>query len=373
MTKLLTICIPTYKRPITLRRCIISVVEQIQRFGLEEQVMVYVTNDASPDNTAQVLDEFKSLNCFRHVNREKNLGMSANIKCMLEEALLESTFQLIITDDDYLQPDILDAVVKFLKVQLVANPDVPLIWTPRYSYTEDGKLYCVACNPFDEDTLIPPSIRNAGRYMYNGFVLSGLIVKAGDIDFSLWNEHLENAYFPVIFSGDLISRKPSLFWNMNIVHHSVLNECHWERWGQSEAEITLRLFIDFINVFVVIGGRIKPALQAPLFYASAFPSVLLMTNSLLISSGGFYRLSVSESAALLSIDRVSFSKVELPAKILFFVAAIRIVTKCSINAAKYKILSFISIDQSKRERRQEAFLQYRQRLANAAFLMRWAR
>jgi len=373
MTKLLTICIPTYKRPITLCRCIISVVEQIQHYGLEEQVRIYVTNDASPDNTAQVLEEFESLNFYKHVNREKNLGMSANIKCMLEEALLESTFQLIITDDDYLQPDILDAVVEFLKVQLVANPDVPLIWTPRYSYTEDGKLHGVVCNPFDEDTLIPPSIRNAGRYMFNGFVLSGLIVKAGDIDFSLWNKHLESAYFPVIFSGDLISRRHSLFWNMNIVHHSVLNECHWESWGQSEAEITLRLFIDFINAFVVIGGRIKSAFQAIPFYVSVFPSVLQMMNSLLISSGGFYRLSVSESAALLNVGRVSFSKVELPAKILFFVAVIKIVTKYSINAAKYKILSFISIDQSKREGRQEVHLQYRQWLANAAFLMRWAR
>ena len=355
-----------------MRRCIISVVEQIQRYGLEEQVRVYVTNDASPDNTAQVLDEFKSLNFFKHVNREKNLGMSANIKCMLEEALLESTFQLIITDDDYLQPDTLDSIVKYLAGQLIANPDVPLIWTPRYSYTEDGKLYCVVCKPFKEDTLIPPSIRNAGRYMYNGFVLSGLIVKAVDIDFSLWNEHLENAYFPVIFSGDLISRKPSMFWNMNIAHHSVLNECHWERWGQSDAEITLRLFIDFVNAFVVIGRRIKPRCK-PSFLCIHVPKCIRDVNSLLISSGGFYRLTFSESAALLNMDRVSFSKVELPARILLFVAVIRIVSECLFNAAILKLLLVVSVDRSKRERRQKAFSLCRQRLANIGFFMRWIR
>ncbi len=373
MKKLLTICIPTYKRPDTLRRCIISISEQIQHYGLEKQVQIYVTNDASPDNTAQVLEEFNSLNCFKHVNREKNLGMSANIKCMLEEALPESTFQLIITDDDYLQPSILEAVVGFLAVQLVANPDVPLIWTPRYSYTEDGKLHCVVCRSFERDTLISPSPGNAGLYMFNGFVLSGLIVKAKDIDYSLWNGHLENGYFPVIFSGELMLRKSCLFWDQNIVHHTVLNKCHWENWGQSDAEITLKLFIDFMNAYVVIGRRIKPSLQAAIFYVSTFPSVFKMINSLLISSGGFHCLSVGESAVLLSMDRVSFSKIELPAKILFFVAAIRIVTSCSVIAAIHKIFSFISIDRTKKERQQEAYLQYRQRLTNATFLMRWVR
>lgn len=373
MTKLLTICIPTYKRPITLRRCIISVEEQIQRFGLEEQVQIYVTNDASPDNTAQVLEEFKSVACFKHVNREKNLGMSANIKCMLEETLLESTFQLIITDDDYLQPNILDSVVEFLTAQLAASPDVPFIWTPRYSYTEDGKLHCVVCRPFQRDTLIPSSSRNTGRYMSNGFILSGLIVKAREIDFYLWNDYLENAYFPIIFSGDLILRKHSFFWDMNIVHHTVLNECHWDRWGQSKAEIKLRLFIDFMNAYVVIGRKIKPPFQASLFYVSAFPSVFEMINSILIWSGAFYRLNDRESATLLKIDRVSFSKVELPAKIILFVAAIRIVSECSFNMAKYKILSSITFDRTKKDRRQAAFMQFRRWLSNTLFLMHWTR
>lgn len=373
MTKLLTICIPTYKRPITLRRCINSVLDQIQRFGLEKQVHIYVTNDASPDNTAQILDEFKSLNCFSHVNREKNLGMSANIKCMLEEALPESVFQLIITDDDYLQPDTLGPMVNFLTALNAENPDVPIIWTPRYSYTDDGKPHGVVCRPHQEDTLIPPSIRNAGRYMYNGFVLSGLIVKSSEIDFTLWNENLENAYFPVIFSGDLIFKRPSFFWDMNLIHHSVLNECHWERWGQSEPEIALRLFIDFINAYVVIGRRIKSAFQTVIFYASAFPSTLGMINNLLIATGWFFRLNSSESAALLNIDRVSFSKVEPPARIILLVATIRIVSACLFNAAKYKILSFNTIGRYKRKARQEVFVQYRQRLANAAFLVRWAR
>lgn len=370
--KLLTICIPTYKRPTTLLRCINSAAEQIKRFGLEEKVEIYVANDASPDNTADVLDEFRSMKCLRRVDRGSNLGMSANIKCMLEETMMQSTYQLIITDDDYLQPGVLKSTIEFLTTQFVANPNVSLIWTPRYSYTEDGEFHGVVCNPFSEDMLIPPSLINAGRYMNNGFVLSGLIVNAGSIDFTLWNEHLENAYFPVIFSGNLISKKPSLYWNINLVHHTVLNKCHWERWGKSDAEITLRLFIDFVNTFVVIGKRIESSLQTPLFYASTFPSVSKQINNLLISFDEFRRLSTGDSTTLLSTDRVSFAKVMLPARIIFYIVIIKTMTICSINAAIYGIYSSISIDQSKKVGRWGSHLGYRRRLSNAAFAVRWA-
>ena len=122
MKKLLSICIPTYKRPPTLRRCIESVVRQIERSKLQDQVDIYVANDASPDHTAEVLAEFEMLEFFRGVNRETNLGMSVNIKRMLEEALEVSSFQLIITDDDYLLADRLAEIVKALTLLETSNP-----------------------------------------------------------------------------------------------------------------------------------------------------------------------------------------------------------------------------------------------------------
>lgn len=370
--KLLTICIPTYKRPATLRRCIQAAVEQVQHSGLADKVTVYVTNDASPDNTAQVIGEFADIDCFRYANREKNLGMSANIKCMLEEALQESVFQLIITDDDYLQPGMLETLVTFLESTAV-HPDIPLIWTPRYSYLEDDSLHCIVCNPFQGNATIPPSIRNAGRYMFNGFVLSGLIVKAREIDFSLWDAHIENAYFPVIVSGDLLLRKSALYWDANLIHHTVMNACPWERWGQSDAEITLRLYTDFMNAFVVIGRKAKTASESLLFYSSAFPSMLEMTNSLLILSGGFSRLNDAESAALLNIDRVAFSRIETPARPIFFKVITRILARCWYQVAKSGLLSRIALRRTSREQHRQTFIRHRQQLANAAFVLRWAR
>ena len=370
--KLLSICIPTYKRPDTLRRCIDSVVTQIQQFNQQECVEIYVANDTSPDNTAQVLSEFESLDFFRCVNRETNLGMSMNIKAMLGEALEFSTFQLVITDDDYLLTGTLDELVEFVADQNSSNPDVSLIWTPRYSYLESGELHGIVCETFSEDRLVSPSYSNAGRFMYNGFVLSGLIVKAREIDFSFWDEYQENAYFPVIFSGEMILRNPSMYLNKSIVYHSVLNECHWDRWGQSDAEITLRLCIDYLNAYVVIGGRLEPFWRRLLFYGSAFPRAFQMTNSLLITSGGFFRLADAELAALLDIERVSFARLESPAGILLFFMMIRILFGCLVKAPIVRILSLISASPSKRKRHLESYGRLKQWLFNAKFIMRWA-
>lgn len=281
--KLLTVCIPTYKRQTTLRRCIDSVVLQIEKFALSDCVNVYVANDASPDDTACVLGLYASLSYFNTVMREKNLGMNVNIKCMLNEVTKKSRYQLIITDDDYLQPDTLGEIVEFLRQQQNDNKSVPAIWTPRYSYTEDGKLHCVACSPFKNSFLVKPSVINAGRYMTNGFVLSGLIIQAEYIDYEFWDRYEENAYFPVIFMGDLLFRNGAYYWNNNIVHHNVLNECHWESWGKNDVLITLRLFSDLVNAYEVMAKRIYEHSSVVPFYYASFSSIYNEVNGLQLS------------------------------------------------------------------------------------------
>lgn len=284
MTKLLTICIPTYKRPATLRRCIDSIVTQIEKYALSDCVDIYVANDASPDDTASVLHAYASLGYFNGVTRGQNLGMNVNIKCMLTEVAKKSAYQLIITDDDYLQPDILGEIVEFLRRQQDDDRRAPAIWTPRYSYTEDGKLHGVVCNPFKDSYLVKPSATNAGKYMGNGFVLSGLILRAECIDYAFWERYRENAYFPMIFFGELLFRGGAYYWNNNLVHHTVLNECHWERWGKNDAVIALRLFTDSVNAYGIMAGRINESSDAIKFYCGSFPSINRSVSSFMHSN-----------------------------------------------------------------------------------------
>jgi glycosyltransferase involved in cell wall biosynthesis len=274
MTKLLTFCIPTYKRPDTLRRCIDSIVAQIEKFKLSDSVDIYVTNDASPDDTANVLCVYESLSYFKGVTREKNLGMNVNIKCMLKDVADKSDYQFIITDDDFLQPDIMGETVAFLHEQQNDLKRVAAIWTPRYSYTEDGELYCISCSPFLNSELVSPSAFNSGRYMVNGFVLSGLVVCAQHIDFEFWEEYKENAYFPMIFFGDLLFREGAFYWHKNIVHHTVLNKCHWESWGKSDLLIEIKKFSDYVNSYGVMATRIKNHFDRFKFYFASFPTII---------------------------------------------------------------------------------------------------
>lgn len=261
---LLSVCIPTYKRQDNLRRCIQSVIDQIERYDLSDSVLIYVVDDASPDDTKAVMDEYRHLGYFDGISRQENLGMNQNIKVMLQEAAQLSRFQLIITDDDKLQEGCLPDIVRYLKQFDEENTPVA-VWTPRYSYTEDGELHAVLLNPFDHDVVIRPSAKSAAKYLVNGFVLSGLIVRADMIDFTFWDSYKDNGYFPAIFFADYLLRSEVRYWNKNIAYHTVLNECHWERWGRNDIMISLRLFSDFIKAFEIVAHRI-PRLHSRIIY-----------------------------------------------------------------------------------------------------------
>lgn len=284
MTRLLSICIPTYKRSSTLIRCLESIVDQVDADDLGKTVAIFVANDASPDDTEAQLRRFDAVSYIKAVTRPRNLGMSMNINLMLREASSDSLYQLIVTDDDYLQSGMLREIVSFLHQHQKSSKPAPVIWTPRFSFTEDDKLYCIVCDKLGSSTQIPPSPANAGRYMENGFVLSGLILNARLIDFEFWNKYAENAFFPVILVGDLIRMHGAFYWKQSIVHHTVLNECHWERWGRNDVAIELRLLSDFINAYEIIANRIGKFFPRLLYYAASMSSMHRRVLDMLISN-----------------------------------------------------------------------------------------
>lgn len=342
MKKLLTVCIPTYKRENSLRRCIESVVTQIEDSSLSQYVGIFVADDASPDSTVAVLKQYQSFDFFAAVTRIHNLGMSVNIKEMLQVVSQKSEYQLIVTDDDYLQPGVLNEIVDFLQ----GNNKVSAIWTPRYSYTDDGELHCVVCDPFDQSTLIHPSAGNAGKHMGNGFVLSGLILRGENIDYDLWEEYAENAYFPVLIFGDLIYRQGAYFWKKNIVHHTVLNICHWERWGKNDVVIEMRLFLDFVHAYRILA---KEKISSQRFYLASFPSIYHAVMHLLTSE----KLKAKRPDILDAIEGLHRKRATyfgFPyTQLLTFVLALG-ASLAAVKLLTLRVLSLVSLKKSKRER-----------------------
>lgn len=354
MRKLLTVCIPTYKREKSLRRCIDSVLDQVEKFGLADEVGVFVANDASPDDTAALIESYQGVSYFWAANREKNLGMSVNIKSMLEEAVQRSDYQLIITDDDFLEPDVLGDIVSVLQGYRNRRPPVAAIWTPRYSYTEDGGLHCVVCDPFREDFSILPSAFNVGRHMKNGFVLSGLILCGSQIDFDFWERYAENAYFPAICFGDIVNRRGAQFWHKSIVHHTVLNECHWERWGKNDVVIELRLFCDYVGMYDILAARMGNVLQRIQFYYGAFPSIYRAVAGLLVSE----KLKVERDVVLDAIRELARQrdlKVRAPLYQLLIAGFAVNIGMAAAKSVVFRVLSALYPEGQQKEQYQAKF------------------
>jgi glycosyltransferase involved in cell wall biosynthesis len=94
----LTIYIPTYNRLQSLMRCLDCIKRDID--GYEEQVCVYVSNNASTDGTKEYLD---SLSWVKKRHNPLNLGAAKNF-VHAYDLPFETKFVWLLGDDDYVIP-----------------------------------------------------------------------------------------------------------------------------------------------------------------------------------------------------------------------------------------------------------------------------
>ena len=251
---LLEVLIPAYKR---FDGCVFaarSVAEQIREFALEEMVKIRIVDDASPGASVVALEQSlaKWGDVIKISRNQKNKGMSANIYQMIESS--DAEFCTILTDDDWLHSMALPQIVSKLK-DLVVDASVGGLYTPRYSYLENGDLHCVVCKTFSVDTLIPPGPLNSLRFCDEGFILTGFIFRPSVMAKAAWSEKIENSFFTVLNFSEILCSWSLLFVNRNWFHHTVLNECHWESWGKDESAQRNRLYRDFVEVISFLADR----------------------------------------------------------------------------------------------------------------------
>lgn len=107
----ISIMIPTYKRPQLLQEAVLSVINQINYNDYE---IIIVDNDHNKEFMPQILEFIKSMNSniiLYYVNK-KNIGVFPNWnKCI---TLANGTFMTILSDDDYLLPNYLANMTKYL-------------------------------------------------------------------------------------------------------------------------------------------------------------------------------------------------------------------------------------------------------------------
>ncbi len=107
---LLTIAIPTYNRAPLLDRLLSTLFDQIQS---DSRVELIVSDNASPDDTAAVIQRFRAIGRpFRYLRNAENIGPDRNILQCFEQAT--GRYVWIFGDDDMLEPDGLATVLTHL-------------------------------------------------------------------------------------------------------------------------------------------------------------------------------------------------------------------------------------------------------------------
>jgi glycosyltransferase involved in cell wall biosynthesis len=272
--RLLEFLIPAYKRFDGAVNAAESIARQIRAHSFDECVTIRIVDDGSPDFSCEymteALAEWKDYILIEanHTNK----GMSLNIYDMVASSTSE--FCTILTDDDWLFPGALPKIIDCL-ARVADNASIGGIFTPRYSYLEDGSLYCVVCQPFKREKILPPGPVNSLRYCHNGFILTGFMFRPSLMAKTEWRENIGNSFFPVINFWAILSANSILFVNRNWFQHTVLNVCHWEAWGDGPNAQRCRLYTDYMDAIAYIAERSccragsLPKLLAAYFFEAA--------------------------------------------------------------------------------------------------------
>jgi glycosyltransferase involved in cell wall biosynthesis len=130
MTPLLSICVPTYNRAHRLRVMLEAVLPQVAEHA--DRVELWVSDNASPDQTPQVVEEARRLGPLSYSRNETNLGLVSNVIKATTE-LARGEFVWVPGDDDLLRPGAVARVVE----RLEANRGLDLIYLNfRYATVE---------------------------------------------------------------------------------------------------------------------------------------------------------------------------------------------------------------------------------------------
>ena len=198
---LITVIIPTFRRPKSLRRAILSVLNQtFSAF----QVCVY--DDTSNDNTQKVVTELAETDPrIKYYCHEQNIGAMANFNYGLKE--VNTPFFSFLSDDDLLLPHFFEVAMQALST----NPDV-MFYAGLTLQIEDNQIIGISKNGGRFGYFSPPVGLMDILYhqlMWNSIVfrskvvdcVGGLDIDVGgpaDIDF----EFRVAAHHPVIISNE---------------------------------------------------------------------------------------------------------------------------------------------------------------------------
>lgn len=128
---LLTVVIPTYNRAETLRTTLSFVIPQV--LAHKDEVHIYISDNASTDNTKEVVKEIMSENpdVITYFCQEKNLTASPNFNDAVHR--VNSEYVYLLSDDDIIVPECISFMLKCIK----ENVDIDYFYVNQYVASEE--------------------------------------------------------------------------------------------------------------------------------------------------------------------------------------------------------------------------------------------
>jgi glycosyltransferase involved in cell wall biosynthesis len=147
MTALLSICIPTYNRADRLRVMLQAVLPQLADHG--DKVELWISDNGSPDETATVVEEARSLGPLNYSCNSANIGVIPNVLKLVTE-LARGEFVWLLGDDDLLLPDALGRVLSRLEAHRSLDTIYLNFYTADYTKHWPGEALGGYRGPFEQ-------------------------------------------------------------------------------------------------------------------------------------------------------------------------------------------------------------------------------
>ena len=167
--KTLGICIPTYKRPDFLRRCVLSAIESAQG----RPVRIFVADDSASDVNDAVLAELGAAWPFVQAHKNPvNLGLDNNIQRSVD--LCDCDYAWMIGEDDVFLPG---AVARMHA--LLQTVDLPFVFA-NYTYVGDDPDRRIGQALDGKDAGTMPAPEFVARHLWAAGFLGACVVRRAD-------------------------------------------------------------------------------------------------------------------------------------------------------------------------------------------------
>lgn len=186
---LIAICIPTYNRVSDLSKNLILLEDQIISNNLCDSVYIVVSDNASSDNSVQVLENFhkRSKVYLEYYVQTQNIGARKNVRFVGQTSNAE--YIMMLGDDDYLHNDYLKTVVNSIREE----PEITCIVPDFIGVTPEGKKLFKR-DPKGVNTLYEKGFQSCLENSWKAHQISGLTFKKDDVYEMLQDGGVNNMY-----------------------------------------------------------------------------------------------------------------------------------------------------------------------------------